>query len=43
MTQPPLTEAARKARARRNIWLALAHVLLVVVILAAFVYVQSQK
>ena len=35
-------EADRK-RARRNVILALAHVLLVIVVLAGFVYAQTRR
>ncbi|HEX4871775.1 MAG TPA: hypothetical protein VFV27_05615 [Nevskiaceae bacterium] len=40
---PPDSPDADRARNRRSVWLGLAHALLAVLILAGFVYVQSQK
>lgn len=44
MNDPQRSPAdAQQARGRRTLWLALAHALLAVVILAAFVYVQTRR
>ncbi|MGQ0696610.1 MAG: hypothetical protein ACT4PZ_00065 [Panacagrimonas sp.] len=41
--QPENPVDARRVKARRSVWLAVAHALLAVAILAGFVYVQSQS